>query len=250
MRLKNMKLKNSDARQDINKLQEVLEIEIDSFIFQMSTVITESPYFRERWTCFSQLRLLHSRDTICNIFQDKQFIKNMIDYMSENIENAYKFTEFYKDLDQKLAHKIDINEVALRFQVSTLCKQNIHKIAQLYLIKQFNFIEYLSYALGYSRFSTYFDIVRLKRNLQQNNSDSHYSKIDDVSIQTYHLSEVLNAFVNDYELFLMEGCNHNIDCLTDDTLENLIKNDMKIVLNKIYQHAKETIENYNLIIQK
>lgn len=243
-----MKLKNSDARQEINKLQEDLEIEIDSFIFQMSTVITGSPYFREKWTCFSQLRLLHSRDTICNIFQDKQFIKNMIDYMSENIENTYKFTEFYKDLDKKLAHKIDVNDVALRFQVSSLCKQNIHKIAQLYLIKQFNFIEYLSYALGHSRFSKYFDIVRLKKDIMQDNSDNHYEKNDEISIQIYHLKDVLNAFLKDYETFLIETCCHDINSLTDDSLESIMKNSMKIVLNNIYYNTKETMENYNSIV--
>lgn len=243
-----MKLKNSDARQDINKLQEVLEIEIDSFIFQMSTVITGSPYFREKWTCFSQLRFLHSKDTICNIFQDKQFIKDMIDSMSKDIENAYKFTEFYKDLDKKLAHKIDVNEVALRFQLSSLCKQNIHKIAQLYLIKQFNFIEYLSYALGHSRFSKYFDIVRLKKDIMQDNPDNRYGKNDDIHIQIYHLIDILNAFLKDYETLLIENCCHDINSLTDDSLEIIIENSMKIVLNNIYYNAKETMENYNLIV--
>lgn len=243
-----MKLKNSDARKDINELQEDLIIDIDSFIYQLDLTMMANPFLIEERDCYSALKF-HYDNNICNIFKDKELVSDIVDTLTSDMRSSYDILETFKKMPPEMAKKVDIKKLGLIKQLSALCDANIHKISQLYLIEQFNSLEFLSYALkGSSRFSEYFNITKIKDDLNKDRNDYYdrNQKSPERKIEAHHLLGALKLFVHSYEGFLEKECELSPDNFDSDTIHSILHNPMKIVLDTLYQKSKTSIDNLNL----
>lgn len=241
-----MKLKSSEARNDINKLQENLEIEIDSFIFQLDLIMKKNPFLIDERTCFSAIKHHYDND-IFNLLKDEQLVDDIKKTCSSDMTNMFKFSKMDEEEQFEIMKVIDIDKVALRFQLSSLCDSNISKISRLYLIKQFNQIEFLSYALGHSHFSEYFNIDKIKEKINKKDYYNQHNHLLEKKIEVCHLFEALQLFTCDYKYFLTNECGHKNENLTSNTIESISKNPMKIVLDSLYEKSKSTLDVCNLI---
>lgn len=215
-----MRLKQSEARDVINKIKENLKIEIESFFDVADCFPLEI-----RILHFEELKHRYQNNTIDSFFTDnsiKQRINlNLKSSYHEYIDTLNRIKE-NTTIAQKPKDEL-LERIETIFQFNDLYQNNIEKFVLLCLIDRFETMEYLSYSL-----SDYNSLSFFKRQFSIEELYANDKSCLDIGHKNFILSKnYLENFIDYYEEFKLKHEN------------NLYKKN--VVLETILNHAKDAI---------
>lgn len=220
-----MRLKQSEARNAINKIKENLKIEIESFFDVAEFYVPESDFLS-----YEILKFCFKEDKISDFLKDESIKAQTNKHFKNYVQNYTEYTHLLAaDTNRPQKFKDDLlNKMRIVFQFSDLYKSNIGKFVLLGLIERFETIEYLSYSLSEHSlgfFKKQFDVEEIY--------NENKNCFDIGNIHFIFSKHYFENFIAQYEEFKMKYEN-----------EVFPKN---IVLEAMLNNAKETISISNFI---